>query len=622
MAAMRRSTLHHSTLVGILAGILFFAVFSMSGCNDDATQPGPSGDHATAPQVQGPASAQHVLHANASPPVPCEGCHVVMEGEYQPPKSWKCVECHKDQTLQLHAATSIENPVRECASCHDFSSASKEATSCASCHSKELPGSGLAVIEPHDPKHPDEDCASCHRAHKTPSLESTVCKTCHNSEKVSGHDKPGIQITGCASCHGYHEKATTASTRCTNCHRQSRAAVPTTATFEGGHEKCASCHKAHRFFKAEVAKCSDGCHLGVVAISQDKVANHQGCIGCHNNHDVKNSPQTACYECHKDIVPKHPKDKKSGTLCIGCHKPHAGSRAPLAVACSSCHTQANSDQGFHQGAGQNGPVCRSCHKPHAFNLSGRGPALCLSCHGPRPFKNARTVRPATKHQNCVQCHQQTVNHQPSGEKVECATCHEDKPILANRGHQKCVGCHEPHSGEQRKACGSCHEDKAGLVNKGHQKCVNCHEPHSGKFKTACGSCHKFELSTAPKDHKQCRNCHEEPHAAKVKKTCASCHTDRTTGVHEKVPGGCRSCHRPHGPLAPTSRPACTSCHVQSRLPALHQNPNHSECTQCHRSHGPQPGRQPAICLACHTDRVNHQPAAKVCFGCHIFRGNL
>ncbi len=55
------------------------------------------------------------------------------------------------------------------------------------------------------------------------------------------------------------------------------------------------------------------------------------------------------------------------------------------------------------------------------------------------------------------------------------------------------------------------------------------------------------------------------------------------------------------------------------LPLMHQVSGHKTCTACHRSHGEQPMKKRATCIACHKDRVDHEPSAKVCFGCHPFR---
>ncbi len=595
-----------------------------AGCNDATGQGGepkglPGGDRGPGSVERLGQSAMHTVHAAATPTITCAQCHEEVGGQFLRAKSWPCKKCHADAPLTVHATTAGSSKASECWTCHDFSAEAKgkSAIACATCHAK--PQGGLPAITAHDPAKPDEDCGSCHRAHEEPSLVDARCESCHQ-EPVSGHAKKDIPITGCASCHGYHEKAVVASGRCTNCHRQSRAQVSHNATFKDGHDKCVTCHRPHRFFKPQVIGCQDLCHENVVALSQDKVAKHRGCIGCHDNHDVRESPQKACETCHgRKINPRHPKDKASGTRCVGCHKPHQGAGTPVAVACSSCHDAVQSDRGFHQGPSQRGPQCRDCHKPHEFALARAGVALCSSCHGDRPFKNAKTIRTSVKHANCLGCHGDTVRHQPAGPRAACATCHKDKGAAVRKGHTKCVGCHDAHTGKQEVTCGSCHKDQAHSARKDHKNCTNCHDPHTGQPKKQCGSCHQPQASSAPEKHQQCMTCHDQ-HSTLVKKQCRDCHADRATGVHAPVPGGCVSCHRPHGPGGHARPPACASCHKPENLGLMHEIQQHRTCSNCHRSHGDQPNQKRATCLACHKDKVNHEPDATMCVGCHVFGG--
>jgi hypothetical protein len=126
----------------------------------------------------------------------------------------------------------------------------------------------------------------------------------------------------------------------------------------------------------------------------------------------------------------------------------------------------------------------------------------------------------------------------------------------------------------------------------------------------------------PRGHSGCARCHE-PHSGAVKReaTCASCHADRTAGPHATIPGGCSSCHRPHGPGGAPSPPTCNGCHAPSTLPALHAAAGHASCASCHSSAHEAPHAERATCMAggCHADRRDHQPAAQVCGGCHVFR---
>ncbi len=608
-------------------GIVLFAVILLlaAACGSkDEGETRATGEHTD----RGPSSkdrvlesAQHALHANGKAAVACEDCHELVAGQYLPAKSWKCEECHPDQRTNLHATAPLESGARECWSCHSFTSADKAPIPCGQCHRK--PQGDLPAITPHDPNKPDEECGSCHRAHKEPFLVPTKCETCHDKIQVTGHAEPDIPITGCASCHGYHEKAVVASSRCVNCHRQSRARVAPAATFvepDGkGHVKCVTCHRPHHFFKSEVIGCNTECHKDVYVLAQNKVKEHADCLSCHDNHNVLGEPWKSCVKCHRNkLSVDHPRDPKNGGRCTACHRPHAGPSAPLAVPCSRCHRQAKSDRGFHQGPDHQGPVCRNCHRPHKFNLRTSGPALCRSCHTSHPFAHAETVEPRKGHEDCFRCHKQTVAHQPQGDKVPCGFCHEDKAQVVREGHKDCTQCHEPHSTVQRRPCGQCHEDKAQIIREGHKDCTQCHEPHTTKQRRPCAECHPVPARTAPDQHKDCLQCHE-PHSTRQKIPCSKCHQDRATGIHAKVEGGCLNCHRPHGPGGHASPPACRSCHVASKLLALHQVAAHkNNCRKCHRSHGGQPYRRRATCISCHEDKKDHEPDAQLCTTCHPF----
>ena len=56
--------------------------------------------------------------------------------------------------------------------------------------------------------------------------------------------------------------------------------------------------------------------------------------------------------------------------------------------------------------------------------------------------------------------------------------------------------------------------------------------------------------------------------------CARAMPNKNAGPHASVPGGCETCHRPHGPGGIASPPACASCHATAQLPALHTVPAH------------------------------------------------
>jgi hypothetical protein len=136
---------------------------------------------------------------------------------------------------------------------------------------------------------------------------------------------------------------------------------------------------------------------------------------------------------------------------------------------------------------------------------------------------------------------------------------------------------------------------------------------------SCANCHTKEQASAPKGHQACLGCHE-PHSGShlPKATCASCHADKTGGPHDALKNGCATCHRAHGPAGIPAPPACTTCHTDKPLPALHTVTAHKDCATCHSPHKSKVPDRATCTGTCHADRKGHQPQAQVCTGCHAF----
>jgi hypothetical protein len=101
---------------------------------------------------------------------------------------------------------------------------------------------------------------------------------------------------------------------------------------------------------------------------------------------VVHAGQSACADCHEDIVTTKQTGKHAGLRCEGCHGPqakHAADpssvkppRPDTAVLCARCHDknaarpakfpQVNAKE--HSG----GLTCGECHKPHSPALSSGG----------------------------------------------------------------------------------------------------------------------------------------------------------------------------------------------------------------------------------------------------------
>src|SRR5690606_13845489 len=239
-------------------------------------------------------------------------------------------------------------------------------------------------------------------------------------------------------------------------------------------------------------------------------------------------------------------------------------------------------------AAKNGSACTGCHAPHP-KKPGVATATCASCHTKAKtdhgFHSAKTA--------CTACH---APHQFALARAAttgaaggafCARCHapQGSAVAARPGHAECRACHgEPHAPNKKPSCQPCHAQQVATAPKGHQACASCHDSHSGSLGA---------------------------HAA-----CASCHSDKPQALHGNQ--DCTTRPRPHGPKGVAQPPACTSCHT--KMPGAHAAPAHAaRCASCHSSHAP-PRADRATCTgSCHVDRRNHQPEAKICTGCHVFR---
>lgn len=452
------------------------------------------------PQIRlSPGHSQHIVNEV----VKCDQCHDPTQPTFEPPDTGVCTQCHEEQAAMSHV--SPDGMPMDCYTCHVFGAQPDVfgAWHCSRCHGPyqtEANPQGLSM-------HTTVPCENCHNPHKPISQTIRQCDDCHDKVNLKHGN---LKLSGgCTGCHGGHRLATQAEA-CMSCHRSEQPIIPSTATFVGGHESCTNCHHPHSFTPTTASRCND-CHKGVRVLAQNVARPHRDCTSCHRPHDVRAAATSACKTCHEDISPTHPPSNKGD--CVGCHQPHPARITQLALRCSQCHQEAQSDRSFHAG---NTP-CTGCHQPHRFDLSAIGDrALCKRCH-------AAQIRLTSR----------------------------------NMGHASCLGCHQGtvHELGSPVACASCHEDKLANSPSGHTQCLKCHEPHSGN-------------------------------------------------------------------VLPNTR--CLGCHDATQLPGLHRLPNvplgegHTKCTVCHGIHQTRVRADRATCVTCHEDKVNHQPDAKVCSGCHTF----
>ncbi len=407
--------------------------------------------------------------------------------------------------------------------------------------------------------HADVTCAACHAPHDRPSLRPPDCATCH-PDVATRHGPKGIEgARRCLDCHSAHDTREAADRRCATCHRGETQAPQIPLTATfAGHDKCVNCHAPHEFTRKDARACSS-CH-------EDKipVAKHTACSTCHDEHAPRATAET-CVRCHRSV--ERPPE---GHTCLGCHPPHGGG------------------SGF-------------------LSLSGT------------PDDLSATVSLTTE--NCATCHLET-RHAP---ETECASCHTPHKPTPAEDKRLCVRCHQTQVAQTART----HVTPGALVP-GHRNCRVCHADPAHRpqlARPACITCHAQEGITAPPGHSDCSRCHNTHDGAiRPEATCASCHEDRKQGhgtlAKAKLPGGCASCHRPHGGAAPgpSSPPACATCHDTAELPGLHAVDKHQLCATCHTAHEAAPRADRRTCTGtCHTDQRAHEPTATSCVACHPFR---
>lgn len=452
-----------------------------------------------------------------------------------------------------------------------------------------------------------------HAEHLALSGEKRVpCRDCH-ALADAGFAAPSVEI--CAGCHAaqqrqHHPLDGGVAMTCLTCH-VFRAETPG-VRFEKW--ACMNCHREAQGEKAPISV-----HV-------------ERCASCHRPHDVPFTEPADCSTCH-DVTVKHGKkgDTEAQT-CMACHPPH--SEASLASQqCLGCHTKATmpaaarvSPQTLFRDGKKGHLGCGSCHATHLFEKRGVKP--CASCH------QDKLVLAPDSHDKCVSCH---LPHQARAQPKPCEQCHQ-KIATGNKHPEtakgvKCTGCHVPHPAVPTAvsvACISCHKEPAFTGHEVHAAtldCDSCHAPHTGKPKpeALCVTCHEKQLAATKlnKGHADCKDCHAGlPHADAIDaapKPCLSCHEDKTPP--QKGHAECSSCHASHSAAVTKT---CVGCHVSETsapLPGLHAIQKHRECAGCHAPHTPEPARGPAMCTSCHKrlQIKTHPTAPTQCVGCHLFK---
>ncbi|MDB4946947.1 MAG: Cytochrome c family protein [Labilithrix sp.] len=587
MTRRRRILLLGLLAIGVAAALAFFGVRTVPLLKRPPLSP------SLVPQEwadvhDSPGHRAHVGKAD----IKCSSCHDESDGGFRSLRETACTSCHAKEVEHHHDGNS-ENPTT-CLTCHQFTAT--PAPTCLGCHAGTQGKSAAVAVHVSS----GAPCISCHAPHGEQKALQADCATCHKettaqhgsmkvSTDVAGHpphatDAIHAASGTCADCHAPHAHAVVAQGTCRGCHEDKPQGDK-----PSGHPACVTCHEPHQATRAAVKACVT-CHAEK---RPALTAAHTECATCHKPHETQQA-RASCSTCHANKPTLGAPGIAAHAACDNCHKPHEP-KASMGNACVSCHSAITVD-----------------HAPG-------GASTCTSCHDLHPKKASATTAMAIA--------------------KPCTTCHKEATSDVT-GHTKglgCTSCHKPHEfrlGKPKAAlCTSCHasETKVAMQSLGHKDCIQCHsDVHKPEREKPCASCHSQEASSAPPGHQACQGCHA-PHDGHLTKgaACATCHAQEASTKHSHVPGGCATCHQPHGPAAPkgpkgpSSPPTCLTCHTNPKLPGLHKligkNPaGHQQCGTCHSAH--QPVRDDrATCTSCHEDRKNHQKAATKCNGCHIFR---
>lgn len=535
-------------------------------------------------------------HENQEPT--CNACH---ESFNKGAQSSKCLDCHKDLSLDVRNRRGFHGRSPDVAG--------KE---CKACHTEHKGRDGKIVqIDqktfnhrftdmPLEGGHVRVDCAACHSPGIKFSKAPLDCVGCHKA------DEPhmGRLGTACASCHVATDWKTTKFDHST-----------TRFPLKGAHakESCASCHPAEKW-------------QGVPTT----------CVSCHAADDAhKGKLGKDCASCHSDtgwavetfnhartgfaLVGRH-----AAARCEACHV--AGVSAPLPRDCNGCHSKDD----VHKG--RNGAACADCHVATAwasitfdhratkFPLLGKhASATCESCHT-RPIKEWKPPLACNgchvkddKHKgilgpNCKDCHVETswakvrFEHERDAKfalngkhaRAECAACHRE-PTAVKSPPVSCAGCHredDPHKRQLGDGCGQCHNESNWKENVRFDHGLTDF-PLLGKHAVlACKDCHATPAYLDAKP--ACVSCHlkEDRHEGRLGSDCAACHNpvdwtrwrfdhDRQTdypltGKHAAV--ACEGCHRAPAKGAISLSTRCVSCHASDDK---HRGSFATNCERCH-----------------------------------------
>lgn len=447
------------------------------------------------------------VHASPEEIVACTDCHtadimtlhsnncVYCHGTGITP-SFDCADCHEPaDSLDTHPSLGIVHDATASActdaQCHAVSVTDIHGTNCAACH-----GAGIT---------PTLDCATCHTTFHTaiPAAHDATGQTCIGAGCHVSTDAPTIHAGACLPCHAVGE---TPSVVCADCH-EPKESLNTHPLMPTKHDATGeSCVAA-------------GCHDTDVSVIHDIPLIDGTAVGCAACHAEGVTPSTVCADCHGDYTVYHPAQGATVHRVTGfCYN-------------TGCHvsTASNvSDVGLIHASWANPPGCAACH------ATGVTPTLtCFdaACHG---------AGGATMDSTHAYAHPSAAGELSEGCTI--SECHGTTDVLLiDPGHAGC-SCHTYDSAHLNEIIG------AGKMGD-YAECMDCHSspfegdpavhPYhigdhdavtanvAGTNSEACVACHGNDvMAVAPGEHAGC-SCHAHYSLADlttVKSECVECHT--------------------------------------------------------------------------------------------------
>lgn len=227
---------------------------------------------------------------------------------------------------------------------------------------------------------------------------------------------------------------------------------------------CQTCHQADIF---------EEMRFGFVWLIKDPDE-----VGAHTKLNAQ-----VCRECHiqdeerwtklKDSPGHGGHFKRLQGECLQCHVTKAvHSFEPDMAQCQRCHTRQ-----MPKGHEITELHCFGCHD-FVGRLAGATEATGLISQVAADQKEGRAF-----HVACRTCHV-AQEGDPVPIVVAGYSKHAGKPVFTHKGHEDCVGCHQPHGGklDDPIGCLECHrsllEGGRHLADERVSECLACHEPHN------------------------------------------------------------------------------------------------------------------------------------------------